>query len=68
MKGGCDHSPYVATPADKGWEDRLTGATVIVQNDGDPHYWQGFESWDELNKFIEDLKQCGLEAFGQIRD
>lgn len=40
------------------------GPTVIVANNDDGHYWQGFESWAELRAFIRDLEKAGQEAFG----
>lgn len=43
---------------------RTERPTVIVVNNDDPHYWQGFENWDELRAFINELEKAGIEAFG----
>jgi len=44
-----------------GWESRAP--YVFLSNGDDDHYWQGFETREELEAFIAQLREAGAKAF-----
>ena len=65
MKGNVEHNTHVRQPDDpdsplfeSGKLDYLTidVPTLVLSNDDDDHYWQGFESRDEVETFIAGLR------------
>jgi hypothetical protein len=63
MIGRALHKASAATQAmtDAGWIERQP--YVFLSNDDD-HYWQGFETREELEAFIAQLREAGNKAFG----
>lgn len=59
MRGNSKHTIKIER-----WKVKSSEIAVSIANDNDDHYWQGFESWDELRSFIDELKKAGNEAFG----
>jgi hypothetical protein len=68
MNGNCKHEAYVVTET-REWingQQVITPVTPYVQlsNDDDSYYKQGFETREELEEFIAQLRAAGNQAFG----
>ena len=63
MIGRVLHSASVADQADgeAGWGSRAP--YVFLSNGDDEFYWQGFETREELEAFIAQLREAGDKAF-----
>lgn len=65
MIGRTTHTASAETSVSTtdGWQTR--NPYVFLSNEGDGHYWQGFENWAELSAFIAQVQAAGVEAFGE---
>ena len=68
MKGNCQHKVGIRRPGDAPVESpnylELSGPVLMLGNDEDTFYWQGFETREELETFIAALRIVADKAFG----
>lgn len=64
--GGCIHEPWVKMPGkDSLFLREVESPVVLLANDGDGYYVTEYNSWEEVNDLIAQLKKCATEAFGE---
>lgn len=64
--GNCIHEPWVLMPRPASMlYPAVESPAVMLANDDDSHYATEFNSWEEVNDLITQLRKCATEAFGE---